>query len=148
MPSSCLLNEHTGRGVLAAAPVLWNFLMRHLFPGLPNCPAWFSLFGSFSSSRFYHALSILSFKVPHQLYITRTRLTCLRTGRPQFSPDFQSGRCCGTSTSPNPQDGVFCPELGCGTAVAVPPGPLRVTPCHRAEPFPLPSPPCASPATH
>lgn len=99
MPSSCLLSEHTGWGVLAAASVLVNFLVRHLFPVLPNCPALFSLFGSFSSSSFYHALFILSFKLPHHPYIIRTCPICLRRGWPQFSPfisDIQFGRCCGT----------------------------------------------------
>lgn len=144
MPSSCLLSEHTGWGVLAAASVLVNFLMRHLFPVLPNCSALFSLFGSFSSSSFYHALFILSFKMPHHPYITRICLTCLRRGWPQFSPfitDAQSGRCCGTYTSPDPQEDkkplfliifyLSCPELGRGTgATQVPSEGHRVALLH------------------
>lgn len=59
-PASATWSCEECHSLLAATLVLWNFLMRHLFPGLPNCPALFSLLGSFSSSSFYHALFVLS----------------------------------------------------------------------------------------
>lgn len=148
MPSSCLLNEHTGWGVLVAASVLLKFLMRYLFPLLPNCPALFSLFGSFSSSSFYHALFIPSVKLPHHPYIMGTCLTCLRRGWPQpgpFIPDVQSTL--QGSTPPLPPPGrCLLPRADMWHGVAVPPRsppsdimwlcPINPS-SHEAEAFPL-----------
>lgn len=138
VPSSCLVNEHTGWGVLAAASVLLNFLMRNLFPVFPNCPALFSPFGSFSSSSFHHAPFILSFKLPHHPFVqTRTCLTRLRTGWPQFSPFIRGILSLGGVVGPTPlltPGQRLLPRAGmwhwCGipsSTLQCQPGPLSVT---------------------
>lgn len=136
MPSPCLVDEHSGWGVLAAASVLLNFLMRHLFPAFPNCPALFSLHHFPQALFTVLCSSFLSFRLPHHPYITRTCLTRLTRGWPQFSPfihNIPSGRRCGSRIS-SPEPSTVAAAQGWDVALVWQwhPGPLSVTPCGSA----------------